>query len=64
MVMYAVRGADYAATQDVFYRPRHAYTLGLLSSVARLDRRRADRLEPILEKAGRVDVTPPPCSRS
>jgi oligopeptide/dipeptide ABC transporter ATP-binding protein len=47
MVMYAGRVAEYATTDDVFYHPRHAYTLGLLGSLARLDQRRAERLEPI-----------------
>jgi peptide/nickel transport system ATP-binding protein len=47
MVMYAGRVAEYAPTDDIFYRPRHAYTLGLLGSLARLDQRRAERLEPI-----------------
>ncbi|HEX4017076.1 MAG TPA: ABC transporter ATP-binding protein [Frankiaceae bacterium] len=47
MVMYAGRVAEYAETDDIYYHPRHAYTFGLLSSLARLDQRRADRLEPI-----------------
>jgi oligopeptide/dipeptide ABC transporter ATP-binding protein len=47
MVMYAGRIAEYADTSDVFHQPRHAYTLGLLGSQARLDQRRADRLAPI-----------------
>ncbi len=47
MVMYAGRVAEYADTNGIYYHPRHAYSLGLLSSLARLDQRRADRLEPI-----------------
>jgi peptide/nickel transport system ATP-binding protein len=47
LVMYAGRVAEYADTDDVYYQPRHAYTLGLLSSLARLDQRRSERLEPI-----------------
>jgi peptide/nickel transport system ATP-binding protein len=47
MVMYAGRIAEYADTSGVFHQPRHAYTLGLLGSQARLDQRRADRLQPI-----------------
>ena len=39
VVMYAGRVAETAGTDDLYYRPRHAYTLGLLSSLARLDRR-------------------------
>jgi peptide/nickel transport system ATP-binding protein len=40
VVMYAGRVVETAGVDDLFYRPRHAYTLGLLSSLARLDRRR------------------------
>jgi peptide/nickel transport system ATP-binding protein len=47
MVMYAGRGAEYSRADDIFYRPEHPYTWGLLSSVTRLDRVREDRLKPI-----------------
>ena len=53
VVMYAGRVAETAGTDDLYYRPRHAYTLGLLSSLARLDRRRTDR------PAGRIIGQPP-----
>ena len=62
MVMYAGRVAEYAETEDVFYRPRHAYTLGLLSSLARLDQRRADRLEPIPGSPPSLINVPPGCA--
>ena len=47
MVMYAGRGVEYSTADEVFYRPEHPYTWGLLSSVTRLDRVREDRLRPI-----------------
>jgi len=47
MVMYAGHGAEYSSADDIFYRPEHPYTWGLLSSVTRLDRVREDRLKPI-----------------
>jgi peptide/nickel transport system ATP-binding protein len=47
MVMYAGRAVEYAAAEDVFERPEHPYTWGLLSSMPRLDRARTDRLRPI-----------------
>ena len=47
MVMYAGRGIEYSGADDVFYRPEHPYTWGLLNSVTRLDRVREDRLRPI-----------------
>ncbi len=46
-VMYAGRIAEAGATRDIFSRPQHPYTIGLLNSVPRMDRRHGDRLEPI-----------------
>jgi peptide/nickel transport system ATP-binding protein len=45
--MYAGKAVEYGKVDDVFYRPEHPYTWGLLSSVTRLDRLRQDRLKPI-----------------
>ncbi len=47
LVMYAGRMAEYGSGQDVFGRPGHPYTWGLLSSMPRLDRPRMDRLQSI-----------------
>ncbi len=47
LVMYAGKGVEYGAVEDIFYRPEHPYAWGLLSSVTRLDRVRQDRLLPI-----------------
>jgi peptide/nickel transport system ATP-binding protein len=38
-VMYAGREAEIGAVDDIFYRPAHPYTRGLLGSLPRLDRR-------------------------
>ncbi len=46
-VMYAGRIAEAGATRDIFSRPQHPYTIGLLNSVPRMDRRHGDRLVPI-----------------
>jgi oligopeptide transport system ATP-binding protein len=46
-VMYAGRIAEYTKVEEVYYRPQHPYTIGLMNSVARLDRERQDRLKPI-----------------
>ena len=35
-VMYAGRVVEYGTTEDIFYRPRHPYTLALLNAVPRL----------------------------
>jgi peptide/nickel transport system ATP-binding protein len=61
MVMYAGRVAEYADTNGIYYHPRHAYSLGLLSSLARLDQRRAERLEPIPGSPPSLIRVPPGC---
>ncbi len=38
IVMYAARVAEQGQAEEVFHRPRHPYTMGLLRSVPRLDR--------------------------
>jgi peptide/nickel transport system ATP-binding protein len=46
-VMYAGRIVEVGDVDDVFYRPRMPYTLGLLGSIPRLDVGRRQRLTPI-----------------
>ncbi|MGV9775295.1 ABC transporter ATP-binding protein [Streptosporangium sp. NPDC003464] len=46
-VMYSGRIVERAPRHELFRRPRHPYTGGLLASVPRLDRPRGTRLEPI-----------------
>jgi peptide/nickel transport system ATP-binding protein len=47
IVMYAARVAEQGTAEEVFHRPRHPYTMGLLRSVPRLDRPRGSKLETI-----------------
>jgi len=47
LVMYAGSIVEEASRRDIFYSPRHPYTVGLLRSVPRLDRERAERLPQI-----------------
>jgi peptide/nickel transport system ATP-binding protein len=47
LVMYAGRVAEYGSAVDIFGRPDHPYTWGLLSSMPRLDREKTSRLVPI-----------------
>ncbi len=35
--MYAGKVAEYGDTDDIYYKPLHPYTWGLLSSIPRLD---------------------------
>ncbi|AOM40133.1 ABC transporter ATP-binding protein [Xenorhabdus hominickii] len=37
LVMYAGRTMEYGTARDVFYRPTHPYSIGLLNAVPRLD---------------------------
>ncbi len=46
-VMYAGKFVELGSTDQVFSRPRHPYTIGLLNSVPRMDRKAQDRLVPI-----------------
>jgi peptide/nickel transport system ATP-binding protein len=47
MVMYGGKAVEYGRSRDVFKAPEHPYTWGLLASMPRLDRERAERLTPI-----------------
>ncbi|MFI6601085.1 ABC transporter ATP-binding protein [Nonomuraea sp. NPDC050536] len=47
LVMYGGKCIEYGTTDDIFYRPEHPYTWGLLGSMPRLDRERTERLLPI-----------------
>jgi peptide/nickel transport system ATP-binding protein len=47
IVMYAARLVEEGEADNVFHRPRHPYSMGLLRSVPRLDRPRGARLETI-----------------
>ncbi|MGI5169464.1 ABC transporter ATP-binding protein [Spirillospora sp. CA-253888] len=47
LVMYGGRNIEYGSVDDVFHRPEHPYTWGLLGSMPRLDRERSERLMPI-----------------
>jgi peptide/nickel transport system ATP-binding protein len=61
LVMYAGRVAEYGAGEDIFNRPGHPYTWGLLSSMPRLDRDRTARLIPIAGTPPSLIRVPPGC---
>jgi oligopeptide transport system ATP-binding protein len=47
IVMYAGEVVECGSASDIFYRPQHPYTRGLLASVPRLDRESDDELHAI-----------------
>ncbi|MEU8270572.1 ABC transporter ATP-binding protein [Sphaerisporangium sp. NPDC049002] len=47
LVMYGGKCIEYGGAEDIFERPEHPYTWGLLGSMPRLDRERTERLMPI-----------------
>lgn len=57
-VMYAGRIIEYGTTEDIFYRPHHMYTKGLIRSIPRLDTKEHERLVPI--EGTPVDLLNPP----
>ncbi|GAA1966529.1 ABC transporter ATP-binding protein [Terrabacter lapilli] len=61
MVMYAGRSVEYSSADEVFTRPEHPYTWGLLSSMPRLDRVRTERLRPIAGAPPSLINVPPGC---
>src|SRR5262249_42336048 len=46
-VMYAGHIVESASTDELFERPKHPYTIGLLRSIPRLDQGKRERLVPI-----------------
>jgi peptide/nickel transport system ATP-binding protein len=47
LVMYAGECVEQGRADEIFHRPEHPYTWGLLGSMPRMDRTRAERLVPI-----------------
>jgi len=56
LVMYGGSIVEEASRREIFYSPRHPYTIGLLKSVPRLDRPRGERLP-------QIEGLPPDLSR-
>jgi peptide/nickel transport system ATP-binding protein len=61
-VMYAGKIVESGTTDEIFYEPRHAYTFGLLSSLARMDQKRQERLLPIYGVPPSLAAVPPGCA--
>jgi oligopeptide/dipeptide ABC transporter ATP-binding protein len=61
VVMYAGRVVETAGVLELFDRPRHPYTLGLLASLPRMDAD-TDRLDPIPGNPPNMADPPPGCA--
>src|SRR5690348_1345119 len=62
LVMYAGKAVEYGSAEDIFERPEHPYTWGLLGSMPRLEARRADRLLSIPGTPPSLIQVPPGCA--
>src|SRR5262245_17841909 len=60
-VMYAGKLVEKGTVDDVFYRPRMPYSLGLLGSLPRVDQGRQHRLTPIIGSPPSLVNLPPGC---
>ncbi|HEU0242071.1 MAG TPA: ABC transporter ATP-binding protein [Micromonosporaceae bacterium] len=60
-VMYAGKLVEMGTVDDVFYRPRMPYALGLLGSLPRVDQGRQQRLAPIVGSPPSLVNLPPGC---
>ncbi len=47
MVMYAGKPVEFSTVDNIFYKPMHPYTLGLMDSITRLDEEKREKLKPI-----------------
>jgi oligopeptide/dipeptide ABC transporter ATP-binding protein len=61
VVMYAGRVVEQGDAETIFHKPRHPYTLGLMSSLPRLDVD-LERLEPIVGTPPSMINLPPGCA--
>jgi peptide/nickel transport system ATP-binding protein len=60
-VMYSGRIVERAPTEQIFRRPEHPYTWGLLKSIPRLDTPRGEELVPIAGRPPSLIQRPPGC---
>jgi len=64
LVMYAGRPVEYGTADEVFYRPLHPYTWGLMDSIPRHDIQEKTELCPIKGQPPSLIDVPPGCSFS
>jgi len=61
-VMYAGKLVEQGLARDIYAKPRHPYTMGLLRSVPRLDEPRKAKLQPIDGQPPDLTRLPPGCA--
>ncbi|NIA67119.1 ABC transporter ATP-binding protein [Pelagibius litoralis] len=61
-VMYAGRVVERGGAREIYRRPSHPYTIGLLNSVPRLDRPRGSPLDPIPGNPPDLTLLPSGCA--
>jgi peptide/nickel transport system ATP-binding protein len=61
-IMYAGRIVESGTTKDIFSKPRHPYTLGLLRCIPRLDEEESQKLVPIKGLPPNLINMPPSCA--
>jgi peptide/nickel transport system ATP-binding protein len=62
LVMYGGKAVEYGPAAELFARPEHPYTWGLLGSMPRIDRDVRDRLTPIKGSPPSLITLPPGCA--
>jgi oligopeptide transport system ATP-binding protein len=62
MVMYAGRVVEKGGVSDIFYRPQHPYSLGLLGSMPRIDETGVSELATIPGQPPNLQALPPGCA--
>ena len=61
-IMYAGRIIERGSARDIYGRPRHPYTVGLMHSVPRLDQPQKEKLDPIEGQPPDLANLPPGCA--
>ena len=61
-IMYAGRIVESGTTKDIFSKPRHPYTIGLLKCIPRLDEEEGTKLVPIEGLPPNLINMPPTCA--
>jgi oligopeptide/dipeptide ABC transporter ATP-binding protein len=61
-VMYAGRIVESGTAKEIFSKPRHPYTIGLLACVPKLDEQRGRKLVPIVGLPPNLIDMPPTCA--